>query len=316
MQPTPEGQELVNTSGAKKAPFDGEFLDKTPAVNEIERSFKVNALASPEVILQKRHLFLDERVVVVGIDVIRCATTACAVLAADAKAMRFYGKRTPLIEQMFVDLAGLNHRAIQCTTIGEFAGRPIPGGVASNSPGFIKPEQVEGRHVLFLTKNLGDLCCDVVSIITEDRNRWHGEMLIGCLANFDSVVAAIRTIHPQRLVLCCGGFRKTESLEDQYFGGHLIKALGIPESQCDDAALAMIAMAEKFPTVDRLREGLASSRVRQVLEHFGMVGDIEASLTGAGIDPAILARMKETVPVLAWAGDEPWFIQFQAQRTV
>lgn len=238
MDPSP--QEPTNGLG-KKPPFDSEFLDKTPAVNAIERDFKVNALSSPEVISQKQHLFLDERITVVCIDVIRCATTACAVLASNAKAMRFYGKRTPLIEQMFVDLGALNTQAIQCTMIGEFAGRPIPGGVASNSPQLIKAKMVQGKHVLFLTKNLGDLCCDLIQIITEERSRWHGEVFIGCLANFESVVAAIRGIHPQRIVLCCGGFRKTESLEDQYIGGHLIKALGIPEGACDDAALAMVA---------------------------------------------------------------------------
>lgn len=313
VEPIP--QEPKNGLG-KKAPFDSEFLDKTPTVNAIERNFMVNALSSPEVILQKQHLFLDEKIVVVGIDVIRCATTACAVLASDAKAMRFYGKRTPLIEEMFIDLAKFNAHGLQCTTIGEFAGKAIPGGVASNSPQLIKPELVQGKHILFLTKNLGDLCCDVTRIIAEERNRWHGEMFIGCLMNFDAVVAAIKSIHPQRIVLCCGGFRKTESLEDQYFGGHLIKALGIPEDKCDDAALAMIAMAEKFPTVEKLQEALGSSRVLKVLGHFGMAEDIYASLTGQGIDSDLLMRMRATVPVLAWSGEEHWFIPFQVQRTV
>lgn len=213
-------------------------------------------------------------------------------------------------------LSTFNAHGINCTTIGEFAGKAIPGGVASNSPQLIKHDLVQGKHVLFLTKNLGDLCCDVTRIIVEERSRWHGEMLIGCLLNFEAVVAAIQNIHPQRIVLCCGGFRKTESLEDQYFGGHLIKALGIPEDGCDDAALAMVAMAEKFPTVEKLQEALGSSRVLKVLGHFGMGEDIFASLTGSGIDPALLDRMRETVPVLAWSEEEHWFIPFQAQRTV
>lgn len=303
-------------SNGSKAPFDNEFLDRTPAVNAIERAFTVNALSSPEVIPYKQHLFLDEKIVIVGIDVIRCATTACAVLASRAKAMRFYGKQTPLIEQMFVDVDALRTQAIECTTIGEFAGRPIPGGVASNSPQLITSEMVQGKHVLFLTKNLGDLCCGVTKIITEERSRWHGEMIVGCLMNFERVVAAIQEMRPQRIVLCCGGFRKTESLEDQYFGGQLIKALGIEEARCDDVALSMIAIAEKFPTVDALRNALASSRVKHVLEHFGMSDDIEASLSGAGIDPFLLSRMKETVPVLAWSGAEHWFIPYQPLRQV
>lgn len=303
MEPTPR----IASQKRLAAPFDSEFLDKTPTVNAIERSFMVNALASPEVIAQKRHLFLDDRVAVVAIDVIRCATTACAVLAAGARAIRFYGKRDHLIQQMFCDLAALRQRSILCTTIGEFAGRPVPGGVASNSPQLISPALVQHQHMLFLTKNLGDLCCDLISIIQAASGRWCGELLIGCLANFDSVVTVLRAIHPQRVVLCCGGFRKTESLEDQYLGGHLIKTLGIPESRCDDAALAMVAVAEKFPTIARLRAGLASSRVRQVLLHFNMGNDIEASLTGAGIDPALWARMKKIVPRLVWDGDEHWF---------
>lgn len=289
-------------------PFDSEFLDKTPIVNAIERSFQVNALASPEVISQKHHLFLDERVAIVAIDVIRCATTACAVLAAGAQAIRFYGKRDHLIRQMFLDLGKLRRQSVPCTTIGEFAGRPIPGGVASNSPQRITSSLVQSKRVLFLTKNLGDLCCGLMPIIGAERSRWRGEMFIGCLANFDRLVAALQLVHPQRIVLIAGGFRKTESLEDQYFGGHLIQALGIAETRCDDAALAMVAVAEKFPTIGHLRAGLLNSRVRQVLLRFGMGDDIAASLTGAGIAPDLWAKMSETLPRLAWVGEEHWFI--------
>lgn len=237
---------IESRRGKENGQFDNEFLDKTPFVNQVERSFRVNVLSEPEIICKKEHLFLDEKIVIIGVDVIRCATTSCAVLAAGGEALRFYGKRTELIERLFLDLDRYRKMGLSCITMGEFAGKAMPGGVAANSPKAIVPELVKGQRVLFLTKNLGDLCCDVLDIIGQNPQRWQGEFVIGCLFNLDKIVRFINELGKVRIVVCCGGFRKTESLEDLFFTGKIIKELGIQEEDCDDAALSAHSRLRKI----------------------------------------------------------------------
>jgi len=287
---------------------DIEFRDKTPYVNNIERSFRVNVLSEPEVIKYKQHLFLDDEIIIVGVDVIRCATTSCAVLAAGGKAIRFYGKRTNLIDRLHVDLHRYLLTDIPCVAMGEFAGKPMPGGIAANSPRSICESLVFMKNILFLTKNLGDLCCDILDIIKPYQSRWKGEFIIGCLHNVNAVIDYLKRYADRRIVICCGGFRKTESIEDMFFTGKLIKHLCIPESKCDDAALASIALFEKYQTSIRLLEAIRTSRVSQVLELFGMNDDIEDSITGTKLDPVLLNKMANTIPILSWINDDPWFV--------
>lgn len=291
----------------KKNNQDTEFLDKTPFVNQVEKSYRVNVLSTPEAISKKAHLFLDEKVAVVGVDVIRCATTSCSVLAAGAKAVRFYGKRTELIEKLFTDLEHYKKMKIRCVTMGEFAGKKIPGGIAANSPKMITPKLVKGKHVLFLTKNLGDLCCDIIEVIEANRSRWSGDFVIGCLLNLDAVCRFIGKLREIRMVVCCGGFRKTESVEDLFFTGKMITTMKIPEKECDDGALTSIAVYEKYKTIEKLRETIRYCRVSQVLENFGMIDDVESSLTGKHINPRIMRSLTSIVPTLVWKNGDPWF---------
>src|ERR1035437_1555595 len=301
------GKYIESPSNKENNQFDNEFLDKTPFVTQIERSYRVNVLSEPEVICKKEHLFLDEKIVVIGVDVIRCATTSCAVLAAGGEALGFYGKRTELIEKLFIDLERYRKNGLSCVTMGEFAGKTMPGGVAANSPKAIFPELVRGQHVLFLTKNLGDLCCDILDIIKQNRERWQGKFIIGCLFNLDRIVKFVRELGKVRIVICCGGFRKTESLEDLFFTGKVIKELDIQEEDCDDAALSAIAVYEKYKTIDNLFVAVKKCRVSKVLTKFGMADDIESSLTGAYIDPYVLKSMVNILPILTWIDDDAWF---------
>ncbi len=287
--------------------FDTEFLDKTPFVNQVEKCYRVNVISQPEIIRQKEHLFLDEKIVVVGVDVIRCATTASAVLAAGAQALRFYGKRHELIEKLFIDFDRYTQRGLLCATMGEFAGKPMPGGIAANSPKAVSAELVKEKRILFLTKNLGNLCCDVIDIIEKNRTNWQGDFVIGCLFNLERVAKFIRSFGKVRIVFCCGGFRKTESLEDLFFTGKVIKKLEIPEKDCDDAALSAIAVYEKYRTVKKLYTAVKHCRVAQVLSNFGMADDIESSLMGTYIDSAIFRSMKKILPMLNWENGDAWF---------
>ncbi len=297
----------IEPKGKKRNNNDVEFLDKTPFVNQVEKSYRVNVLSEPEIIVKKGHLFLDEKIVIVGVDVIRCATTSCAILAAGGTAVRFYGKRTELIEKMFVDLDRYKKMGIPCVTMGEFAGKPIPGGIAANSPRVVSPKLVRGKRILFLTKNLGDLCCDIIEIIEENRHRWLGDFVIGCFFNLEKTVSFIQKSGRRRVVVCCGGFRKTESLEDLFFTGKLITMLRIPERECDDGALASIAVYEKYRTTIKLREAIKYCSVSRVLENFNMIDDVESSLTGKYINPTILKSMAGVLPTLTWEDRDPWF---------
>ena len=58
---------------------------------------------------------------------------------------------------------------------------------------------------------------------------------------------------------------------------------------------------------NRLHEAIKRCRVSQVLTRFGMADDIESSLIGTHIDPYVLKLMPNTIPIMNWLNDDPWF---------
>lgn len=277
------------------------------AVQSIEKSFSFCTLSTASSIATKRHLLLDERVAVLGIDVLRGATTACAVLAKGAIAVKFYSKKKRSLQALFGKLRRLTREGTSCVAVGESGGTCIAGCVETNSPQGMQSRIVKGRHVLLSTSNMGELCERVLSIIVDNHTRWYGEFLVPCFTNLETTVDIVRKQSPTRVVLCCSGCSMEGSLEDLCLAGHLIQKLRTPADTCDDTSRIAIAIAERYPSAHSLYSDLLNSRIQKVLSYFGRDDDLAASLVGTGIDQHTLSRMARAVPVLYWQKGESWF---------
>lgn len=286
----------------KETHLDLEFYDKTPLVNSIERDFYFNGISNPSVWSSnnKNHLLFDEnKVLVIAIDTVRCATTACKVLDYGAKLIRVYDKTNEDINKLYEKLNFHNFEdPDSCVCIGEYAGKAMPQGLASNSPNQIHVDLVKDKKVLFLSKNLGSVCSSISKSIFNNLDNWHGEFIICCLLNVDLVIEFIKEYQPKRIVFACGGFRKTESIEDLYTAGLIIDSINSDLLTCDDVAISMYSIFKLFASKESLFDALKHTRVAKVLHNFGMESDIFDCILSSNIN---------SLPKFKIINNEYWF---------
>lgn len=283
--------------------------DAASEVYKIDRSFQACTLLNANQISGKEHLFLKEKVVIVGIDVLRAAATACAVLSCGANAIRFCPKDPAALQALEDEQASLKCRGLPCVTIGEFSGRPIAGCLETNSPQNINAELMRSCYAYIISANLGALCTSITQIIEQDRASWKGKLIVSCLPNLVAVAKTIQALNPRRIVICCSGRSGMETLEDTWLAGRLLHKLKISEMRCDDGSRIAMAVADRYNSTSSLLKSLLHGRAYRILRKFSKEKDFFASLVGKNVDPKIYLSMTQTVPQLQWNQNGFWFVR-------
>lgn len=276
-----------------------------PNVLGIGMDFRGVAMSTPRTIAEKsRHLlhprFPGERVAVIVADPIRCSSTVIAVLAAGAVGVTITVKGgaagTTLEEAQLVGAS------LGCDVVlgGELHGQPIAGGIIGNSPRAVHSADLSGKLVHFSSTNFGaaftEMVCRTGLFTAEGGN---ADLYVSCFHNVLAVSRLVRDGGYQRVFVGTGGFYDYVSLEDAIIAGQLLRAIEIDEDEADDEARTLMACAQAFTDPARVLRAFRSNWIGRALGLFGVDQDIEAVVTGDGIDPQVLMTMRRLIPYVA-----------------
>ena len=199
---------------------------------------------------------------VVVVDILRFTTTACAALAAGARA---------------VVPAASTEEALQLARTlgpedvllgGERGGRRIDGFPLGNSPLEMTPAAVGGKLLVMTTTNGTQALLAVQAAQT---------VLLGSAANFSVLGARLRTLFAERgeLLILCSGRDGYFALDDAYCAGRLVEAtLGGRRRWrgLNDAALASLDLVRRYG--DRWERPLNTSASGQALKKIDHGDDV------------------------------------------
>ncbi len=203
---------------------------------------------------------------VVVVDVLRCTTSICAALVAEAKGViptSGPGEAGDMWAKIGSDMAVL---------AGERNGVRIENFQLGNSPSEFTPQSVGGKYVVMTTTNGTAAFAEA-----------HGAALaLSCsLTNVSRV--ADRTIREGRdVVVLCAGREGYFSIEDTICGGmliHLLRAEFKEDLTVNDAGSLALLLYRTNKTA--IRQTIAQGEHGRMLESIGFGADIE---TAAAID--------------------------------
>lgn len=281
-----------------------------PAVERLGKGFRVIGMATPSAVARKTRLILSpdfagEKVVLVVADAVRCSTTILATLAAGAAAMTISEKngRGPSpseAEEIAADLG------LDMVLAGELHGQPIPGGVLGNSPREVRPAAVRGKLVAFHSTNFGAAFLEAAAWAAEFAARG-GEpsLAVASFANAPAVSRWLRRRCFHRIGIATGGFYDVVSHEDVVVAGDVIASLRLPQELLDDEARVMVGAASALPTSQDRLASFTTNWIGRSLQHFGMIDDVAAAVTGRGMAPRLWRAMRRLVPVVVRVGPTP-----------
>lgn len=199
---------------------------------------------------------------VVVVDILRFTTTACAALAAGARAV--------------VPAASTEEAMQLARTLGpedvllggERGGRKIEGFALGNSPLEMTPERVGGKLLVMTTTN-GTRA--LFAVQAADR------VYLGSAANFSVLGQRLRRHLADRgeLLILCSGREGYFALDDAYCAGRLAEAaLGGRRKWrgLNDAAIAALDLVRRYG--GRWERPLTSSASGQALKQIGHLDDV------------------------------------------
>ncbi|MGW2539955.1 2-phosphosulfolactate phosphatase [Kitasatospora sp. NPDC001574] len=269
-------------------------------IQQIDLSYAAVGISSPNTI--QPHLLRPESDVVI-IDALRSTTTDVAVLAAGATHLLIEAKPP---ENVTTDVAAVYRHLFKDGTSfvigGEKHGRPLPGAAFGNSiVADLVPARVDGAVALKYSTNGGHAFTTVKHLVA---GRPKPTVFLATFANHAAVAARLRE-RGRQVVIVNSAFYGRCSLEDAVVGGRIVRSLGLPNDQLDDDALLMALAADRFGDDAELLTTLHNHRIGTALAHYGHADDIDAAVTGRGVDTTLWTRMRHTVPVATWVGDIP-----------
>lgn len=221
------------------------------------------------------------------VDVLRATVTWTAMGAAAPRGIQIKVKAT--------DGAGPSEATLSdevWLTGGEWNGEPIPGGVMGNSPTEVSPDLFHGRWVRFESTN-------GARAVEQARNVPQSEVFIVCFQNIKAAVDAALKEGCRLFVVAAGGFYGSATLEDTVCAGRIMQQLiasaAVSPNDLDDEARISLATADAFADDAELLATLKKAQVARLLKAVGREDDVDAVITGAGVDARIWERMRSTV---------------------
>lgn len=279
-----------------------------------DRTFDVVGLHAPQEL--QPHL-LTARTAVIVIDVVRCTTTANAIIAAGTEHLYVVVKRDgDDIDDLVRHYEGIADDGLPLIVGGEKHGKPIPRGLFGNSALDV-PADLSGTNSLFCSTNAGR-AIEAAAMYSPPGSGVG--VFLASMANIDALGDTIAAQGFTRIVLSCGGFYGRISLEDAVCGGRLIlRTLATgnlsPTVLLDDGATSMVAMAEHFDDDEMLVHALHHNRIGRALVHYGREPDIAAAITGQHMPAGRWEAMTHTVGQLIWLNGTPAFIPIHNTNT-
>jgi 2-phosphosulfolactate phosphatase len=245
--------------------------------------------ASSSVVFEAKvgHLPDDGKMAVLAVDVLR-ATATWTAIGAD----RPCGIQIRVKDQDGVGFMAPPPSDAVWVKAGELNGEPIPGAVMGNSPTEVWLGRFFGSWVSFESTN-------GARAVEKAKKVPGSEIFIVCLQNIEAVVHAAIKAGCNRFVVVAGGFYGSATLEDTVCAGRILQCLidagAVLMDELDDEAKIAITTAEAFIDDAKLLATLKDCQVARLLREVGREEDVDAVITGAGIDPEIWGRMKSTV---------------------
>lgn len=224
---------------------------------------------------------------VIVIDVLRATSTLTAAAAGGASGIMISVK--PKTGTAFS--APLSHSG-HWMFGGEQNGKPMPGGAIGNSPTEVQEGMFSGSFLKFVSTN------GARAIATAEASGFN-RLYLACLPNVEVTVLQAVADGADRIAFVGGGFYESGTLEDTVCAGVGVSVLlrhGFTALRhLDDEARMAASVASDFAQPDDLLAALRDGQVGRLLNAIGRGTDIDAVVTGDGIEPSIWQRMPSTV---------------------
>ena len=176
---------------------------------------------------------------VVVIDVLRASTSILEALAAGAKTIY----PVPSVEEALRLANSLGRQSVLLA--GERRRLPIEGFDLGNSPAEFAGERVAGKTLIMSTTN---------GTVVFGQTTAADRVLVAALGNLTAVVEDLVRTNAEPVLLCSGRERQF-ALEDAVCAGMLasrLRAAAPGPWELNDAAIAAVALAERFGSADEL----------------------------------------------------------------
>lgn len=250
--------------------------------------------------LKVQHLPRGDYAVVI-VDALRATTSWVAMGAAGAKAIQIVVKDYAAIGSVKTPRSGDSNWLLG----GEKDGKPIPGGVIGNSPTEAHPDLLAGKSIRFASTN--------GARAVQGAARFSEHIFLACFANIGSTCDAIVAQGYDRIVFVAGGFYGAATLEDTVVVGRMLQRLidmGILSMHAlDDEARMAVGLASAHANDVALVETLKGAQVGRLLAQIGRADDVDAVVTGKGIDADVWRKMHATV--LQYCPEKKVFVPVQ-----
>ncbi|MGB8353906.1 MAG: 2-phosphosulfolactate phosphatase [Chthoniobacteraceae bacterium] len=169
---------------------------------------------------------------------------------------------------------------------GERFGNKIDGFDIGNSP--LEYRDLAGHRVITTTTN-----GTVALRACEKAER----VLVGAFLNMDALVARLRELSPEKIMLVCAGTFRELALEDVIAAGAV--CANLPDAALGDAAMVAMSTFKRYE--NDLLSGLKESRNGRALIAAGRGGDVEWSAQQSIYDA--VGEMKSGIITLAKTPD-------------
>lgn len=237
--------------------------------------------------LKAKHLPQEGTSAVVIVDALRATTSWVAMGAAGAEAIQIFVKDYSAMDS--------NQSAVmaddQWLIGGEKDGKPMPGGVIGNSPTEAVPDLLSGKSIRFASTN--------GARAVKAAAQYTGHIYLACMTNIKATCAAILAKGYDQIVFVAGGFYGAATLEDTVAVGrmitHLIDLGTMSLRDLDDEARMSAAVADAYRNDQHLVASLKDAQVGRLLGQIGRESDVDAVVTGKGIDASVWDKMQNVV---------------------
>ncbi|MFZ1682799.1 MAG: 2-phosphosulfolactate phosphatase [Candidatus Zixiibacteriota bacterium] len=249
---------------------------------------------------------------IVQIDTLRNSSAITVALAAGAESVRLFGKGEDGLADLRFQADRFNGPALLA---GEVEGQPIDGFDCGNSPREFTRERVAGRHIFYASTNNGRALENVRGI------GGRGKVVWGCMLNGQAVGRAMaQAVIQLPLLFLCAGFRGTLAKEDLICAGQIMLSAqyhGLDLRTLDDGATVAYRLGQSYfnpngtvTDAEALCTEMREWRCGSVLALLNQEADIDATVTGAGIDDDVVAIARTCIPMLNTESADPIIKRF------
>lgn len=277
------------------------------SIATVMKNYRGIGMGTPSAMINKCSMLFDEsythhKIAIVVIDAIRCSTTLLACLGAGVKAATITVKGGEKGTSLETARQIATHMNLQMVTAGELNGLPIPGGLIGNSPAEAAAcVELHEKFLHFQSTNFGSVFSEVALIVNEFLEMGGAaEIYVASFVNAAAVAKEISMHGYDRVLISCGGFYDSVSLEDNLVGGQILYELSFAMNELDDEAREMLTAFQTFNTPAKQYGILNTNWISRSLAAFGREDDVKTVLWGEGIALPTYNRMKNLVPKVEW----------------